>query len=87
MLNAEIRDYRNAVRTLYAAAVGENEALDESLINSDHISGRLSLIRDKKTDEARCLSYIHRGMPLRISRIDIRTLSLRTETIEPKKKE
>ncbi len=71
MLDKNIKPFETAVRTLYAAAVGEDAALDDARINGDSRSGRLAV------DGHGRLTYAHDG-GARVTEIDIRTLALRT---------
>jgi len=76
MLDPIINPFETAVRMLYAAAVGEDAALDDGLINGDRASGRLALASDVH-GTVRCLSYVHQD-GLRVSEINVRTLALRS---------
>ena len=83
MLDPVINPFETAVRTLYAAAVGEDAALDDSLINGDKASGRLAMASDIH-GTVRCLSYVHQD-GLRVSEINVRTLALRSVNLAGEK--
>lgn len=83
MLDPSINPFETAVRTLYAAAVGEDAALDDGLINGDKASGRLALASDMG-GTVRYLSYVHQD-GLRVSEINVRTLALRSVNLAGEK--
>lgn len=82
MLNSVLKDLETAVRTLYAAAVGEDAALDDNLINEDHAPERLRVVRPRDKDTFYgYLSYTHPD-GRRIIEIEVRTLKLSTARLD-----